>query len=197
MFDLLWGADSKRGSGRVAVFPRVAGIFPEGAQPRGRADGPSLAEAHRGRHLSTKEVSMKKFLTGVSSAALVLAATVAVAQQNQPRQNPPANPPQTDQAKPSDANANAGTFEGTITQIDQSGKSFVVRDVSGTDVTITWDQATRLMGSETSQGTTTDRSGQTSSSMSGLKVGDEVVVKTTDQGGKKVAAAVRVKPKKS
>jgi YD repeat-containing protein len=133
---------------------------------------------------------MKKFLMGVFSALLVLVATAAVAQQNQP-----ANPPKPDQVKGS--NVNAGTFEGTVTQIDQSGRTFVVRETGGTDVTITWDQATRLTGSETTQGTATDRSGQASSNMSGLKVGDEVVVKTTDQDGKKVAASVQIRTKKS
>jgi hypothetical protein len=133
---------------------------------------------------------MKKLLMAVFSAALVLAAAVATAQQNQPSTRPQSDPSQT-------SSASAATLEGTVSQIDQSGRSFVVRDASGTETTVYWDQTTRLMSPEGSQGMTTERSGQTSSNMSNLKVGDDVVVKTTDQGGKKVAATVKVQPKKS
>jgi len=118
------------------------------------------------------------------SAAVTLSAAVLVAQQDNRRPNDPqANNPQTyDSTKSA-----AGTYEGTVSQIDPSGGSFVLRDRSGSEVTIAWDSATRLTGVEASQGT----------GLSALKVGDEVTVKTMSQGGKNVASMVQVRPKKS
>jgi hypothetical protein len=136
-----------------------------------------------------KEVSMKKLLMTVLSAALVLAAAVATAQQNQPSTRP--------QADPHSSTASSANVEGTVSQIDATGRSFVVRDASGTETTVYFDQTTRLVAPEGNQGATTDRSGKTSSSISSLKVGDEVIVQTTDRDGKKFAATVKVQPKKS
>jgi hypothetical protein len=126
---------------------------------------------------------MKRFLTPVLAAAVALCAATLVAQQDNRKPNDPrANNPQTyDSAK------TAGTYEGTVSQIDPSGGSFVLRDRSGSEVTISWDQSTRLSGTEASQGT----------GLSALKVGDEVTVKTSTQGGKTVASMVQVRPKKS
>ena len=126
---------------------------------------------------------MKRFLTPMLAAAVTLSAAALVAQQDNRKPNDPrANNPQTyDSAK------SAGTYEGTVSQIDPSGSSFVLRDRSGSEVTIAWDSATRLTGVEASRGT----------GLSALKVGDEVTVKTSTQGDKTVASMVQVRPKKS
>ncbi|HTO75022.1 MAG TPA: DUF5666 domain-containing protein [Thermoanaerobaculia bacterium] len=126
---------------------------------------------------------MKRFLTPILAAALTLSAAALVAQQDNRRPNSARDEsPQT-----YDSARSAGTYEGTVSQIDSSGSSFVLRDRSGSEVTISWDQSTRLTGVEASQGT----------GLSALKVGDEVVVKTSAQGGKNVASMVQVRPKKS
>jgi len=120
---------------------------------------------------------------------------MAIAQQDTRR--PEAPPQSPNQGTITGEAATAQPIRGTVSQIDQSGRSFVVRDQSGRDVTVYWDQTTRLMGAEVNQGSSSDRSGQTASSMSGLKVGDDVEVNATNQNGKSVASSVRVKPKKS
>ncbi len=129
---------------------------------------------------------MKKFLTPVLASVFALSAAALVAQQDNKRPNDPRdNNPQTyDSAK------TAGTYEGTVSQIDASGSSFVLRDRSGKEVTIYWNSATRVMGSST-QGTTTEPA------MSSLKVGDDVSVKASTDGSKNVATSVEIRPKKS
>jgi len=127
---------------------------------------------------------MKRFLTPMLAAAVTLSAAALVAQQDNRRPNDPRDEnPQT-----YDSSKSAATFEGTVSQIDPSGSSFVLRDRSGSEVTISWDQSTRVMGAEASQA---------SSGMSTLKVGDEVVVKTATQGSKTLATTVQIRPKKS
>jgi hypothetical protein len=132
---------------------------------------------------------MKRIVTPILAVIFALFATVTVAQQDNSKPNQPDDKNQ--------STSSAGTLEGTVSQIDQSGKSFVLRDTSGKEVTIYWDQTTRLMGPEANQGSTSDRSGQTGSSMAGLKVGDEVTVNASTQGDKQVASSVQVRPKKS
>jgi hypothetical protein len=128
---------------------------------------------------------MKRLLTSVLVAAVSLSAAALVAQ---------------DAAKPSDkpsdsqssSSAAAGTYQGTITQIDETGRSFVLRDQSGQNVTVYWDQSTRLMAPEASQGQTSAQP-----AASGIKVGDDVLVRTTAQGDKNVATTIQIRPKKS
>ena len=128
---------------------------------------------------------MKRFLTPVLATVIALSAAALVAQQDNKRPTDPKDNPQTyDSAK------SAGMYEGTVSQIDQSASSFVLRDRSGKDVTIYWNSATRVMGPAT-QGTTSEPA------MSNLKSGDEVVVKTSTEGDKNVAASVQIRPKKS
>jgi len=129
---------------------------------------------------------MKRFLTPILASALTLSAAALVAQQDNKRPDSPRdqNPQTYDSAK------SAGTFEGTVSQIDQSGSSFVLRDRSGKEVTIHWNSATRVMGAST-QGTTSEPA------MSTLKVGDQVSVKTSTEGGNNIATSVEIRPKKS
>jgi hypothetical protein len=140
---------------------------------------------------------MKKFLTPLLATTFAFSAAALCAQENPSKpERPPQDPPAVQQQEAQPADTAAATVEGTITQIED-GRSFVVRDASNVDTVIFWDASTKLVGPETNTGTTTERSGQTTSSMSGLKVGDNVVVKTTEQGDKKVAASVQIVPKKS
>jgi hypothetical protein len=128
---------------------------------------------------------MKRFLTPMLAAALTLSAAALVAQDNKRPNDPRDNNPQT-----YDSTKSAGMYEGTVSQIDPSGSSFVLRDRSGKDVTIYWNSATRVMGSST-QGTTTEPA------MSNLKVGDDVSVKASTEGSKNLATSVEIRPKKS
>jgi len=129
---------------------------------------------------------MKRLLTPILAGVFALSAAALVAQQDNRRPNDPRdNNPQT-----YDSMKAAGTYEGTVSQIDQSGSSFVLRDRSGKEVTIHWNSATRVMGSST-QGTTSEPA------MSTLKVGDEVTVKTSTEGSNTVATSVEIRPKKS
>ena len=129
---------------------------------------------------------MRRLLTSVLVAGVSLSAAALVAQDA----TKPSDKPNDSQS--SSSSATAGTYQGTITQIDETGHSFVLRDQSGQNVTVYWDQSTRLMAPEASQG---QASGQ--SATTGIKVGDDVVVKTTSQGDKNVATTIQVRPKKS
>jgi Cu/Ag efflux protein CusF len=144
---------------------------------------------------------MKKIAVPLLATAFALFAAMAFAQQNTSQQSPQDNkqskPPETSQGNTTGEAATAQPMRGTVSQIDTSGRSFVLHDQSGRDVTVYWDQTTRLSGPEVSQGRTNNMSGQTNSNMNGLKVGDEVEVNATNQNGKSVAASVRVLPKKS
>ena len=140
---------------------------------------------------------MKKIAVPLFASGLALCTAIALAQQNtSPQENKRSNPPESPSGVTGEA-ATAQPLSGTVSQIDNSGRSFVLHDESGRDVTVYWDQTTRLSGPEVNQGRTEDMSGQTSSNMNGLRVGDRVEVNATNQNGKSVAASVRVLPKKS
>jgi Cu/Ag efflux protein CusF len=73
--------------------------------------------------------------------------------------------------------AQAKSVSGTITQVDNNAKMFVVKDESGQLVTVYWNDATRVTGD--------------------LKEGATVSLQTTEQDGKTVATSVQVRTKKS
>ena len=139
---------------------------------------------------------MKKIAVPLFATAFALFAAMASAQQNTSQQENKQKPPESPPGVTGEA-ATAQPMRGTVSQIDTSGRSFVLHDESGRDVTVYWDQTTRLSGPEVNQGRTNNMSGQTNSNMNGLKVGDQVEVNATNQNGKSVAASVRVLPKKS
>jgi hypothetical protein len=62
--------------------------------------------------------------------------------------------------------------EATITKLDMAGKSMVVKTADGKDMTIYWDDATKVQGT--------------------LKEGEAVHVKTSDKDGKTWATWVHV-----
>ena len=70
------------------------------------------------------------------------------------------------------------TIIGTITRIDNASKSMVVKDTSGTETTIYWNDGSKVDGGE-------------------LREGSTVKVDTKDQDGKTFATSIQVQaPKK-
>ena len=116
---------------------------------------------------------MKRLILSAAIAA-ALAATTAIAQEK-PQQDP-AQQPEARQSS-SQSQAPASTIRGTVASVDQSGKSFVVKDeASGKEVTVFWDSSTKVNGD--------------------LKPGSMVSLQTTDQGGKMMATSIDIKSAK-
>jgi Domain of unknown function (DUF5666) len=112
---------------------------------------------------------MKRLILSAAIAA-ALAATSAIAQEKP--QDPSA--PEARQATSQQA---ATSVKGTVSSVDQSGKSFVVKDdATGKEVTVYWDSTTKVSGD--------------------LKPGSMVSIQTTDQGGKMMATSIDVKSAK-
>ena len=113
---------------------------------------------------------MKRLILSAAIAA-ALAATTAIAQEK------PQDPSQQPEARQSSSQAPASTIHGTVASVDQSGKSFVVKDeASGKEVTVFWDSSTKVNGD--------------------LKPGSMVSLQTTDQGGKMMATSIDIKSAK-
>jgi hypothetical protein len=68
------------------------------------------------------------------------------------------------------------SIQGTISSVDNSAKSFIVKDSSGKEVTVFWTDATRLSGE--------------------LTEGASVMLQTTQQDGKTVATSIQVSSSK-
>jgi hypothetical protein len=117
---------------------------------------------------------MKKVLM---SAAVASAFAVALSAMPQER---PQNPSDPQKSSPSSVQNQATAMQGSITSIDSTNKSFVMKDeASGKEVTVFWDSSTKVTGD--------------------LKVGSAVSLQTTDQGGRTVATSIDAKassPKK-
>jgi cold shock CspA family protein len=77
----------------------------------------------------------------------------------------------------SHSQATTGTVQGTVSQLDLAGKTMKVRQSNGKEVTVRWDEATRMGGD--------------------LKDGSEVSVQTTQKGGETIATSIMVNAKKS
>jgi Domain of unknown function (DUF5666) len=111
-----------------------------------------------------KEVSMKRLLL---SAALVSAFAFATAAMAQDR-------PSSDKPSDSQKSMQSASIHGTITSVDNSGKSFTVKDDStGKETTVYWDSSTKLSGD--------------------LKVGSTVMVQSSQSSGKTMATSIEVK----
>jgi hypothetical protein len=103
------------------------------------------------------------------SAAIVagLAVSAAAIAQDSPQKPDTMKPAQSQQAAPS-------SIRGTITSVDNTAKSFVVKDdTSGKDVTVFWDSSTKVNGD--------------------VKVGNAVTLQTTDQSGRTMATSIDAK----
>jgi Domain of unknown function (DUF5666) len=115
---------------------------------------------------------MKRVILSAAIASALAVAASAIPQEK------PADPAAQPEARQSTSQqAPATSIKGTVASVDQSGKSFVVKDeASGKDVTVYWDSATKVNGD--------------------LKPGSMVSLQTTDQGGKMMATSIDIKSAK-
>jgi opacity protein-like surface antigen len=109
---------------------------------------------------------MKRVLLSAAIAAGLAVSAAAIAQDS-PQKPDAMKPAQSQQAAPS-------SIRGTITSVDNTAKSFVVKDdTSGKDVTVYWDSSTKVNGD--------------------VKVGNAVTLQTTDQSGRTMATSIDAK----
>jgi Domain of unknown function (DUF5666) len=120
---------------------------------------------------------MKRVLLSAAIVAGLALSTAAIAQDS------PQQKPSDSQQKPSDMKpmqsqqAAPSSIRGTITSVDNTAKSFVVKDDStGKEVTVYWDSSTKVNGD--------------------LKVGSQVSLQTTDQSGRTMATSIDAKAAK-
>ncbi len=100
---------------------------------------------------------MRKRLAGISVVAIVCLATLAL-------------------AAPDPSRTDSKTVTGVISQVDLTAKSMVVKESSGTEVTVFWNDATRVTGD--------------------LREGSAVKVTAKEEGGKTWATSIDVQAKK-
>ncbi len=113
---------------------------------------------------------MKRLIlsAAIASAFAVAASGIAQDKPQDPNQNP--NSPSTRQGSQSQATS----IRGSVVSVDQSGKSFVIKDDStGKETTVYWDSSTKMTGD--------------------LKAGSMVSIQTTDSGGKTMATSIDAK----
>jgi hypothetical protein len=103
---------------------------------------------------------MKKVSILALAVALVLS-TMAIAQETKPSDKPSQQP-----------SSSMTSLRGTISSVDNTGKSFVVKDANGKETTVYWNDATRLSGE--------------------LAPGATVVLQTSTQDGKVMASSIQV-----
>ena len=113
---------------------------------------------------------MKRIILSAAIASAIAAAASAVPQEK------PQDPSMQPEARQS-SHATTDTMRGTVSSVDQSGKSFIVKDnATGKEVTVYWDSSTKVVGD--------------------LKPGSTVSVQTTDEGGKVMATSIDVQSAK-
>jgi hypothetical protein len=111
---------------------------------------------------------MKRIILSAAMATALAAAASAVPQEK------PADPAQPEARQSTSQQTQATTMKGTVSSVDQSGKSFVIKDdATGKEVTVYWDSSTKVTGD--------------------LKPGSTVSIQTTDQGGKVMATSIDAK----
>lgn len=114
---------------------------------------------------------MKKVLALSIAIVLVLSASAFAGQE-------PARPQDPQASEPAPSSEQAQSVSGTISSLDNDQKMLVLRDDSGKEITVYWNDATRVSGGD-------------------LKEGASVSLQTTDQGGKTFATSIEVRTKKS
>ncbi|HEY1249664.1 MAG TPA: hypothetical protein VGH97_00655 [Thermoanaerobaculia bacterium] len=80
------------------------------------------------------------------------------------------------QSSPSSQQGSMKSIRGTVSSVDNTAKSLVVKDADGKEVTIFWTDATRLSGE--------------------LSQGASVMLQTMEQDGKTVATSIQVSSSK-
>ena len=101
---------------------------------------------------------MKKVLT-LSLASLLVVGSFAFADSNKAK------------------SSHGGTARGTIASVDQTAKTFVLRDAAGKEMTVSWNDATKVKGGS-------------------LKEGEQVQIRTVDKNGGHVATSISIEPSK-
>jgi ABC-type Fe3+-hydroxamate transport system substrate-binding protein len=104
-----------------------------------------------------KEIRMHKRFVALSAIALVCLATLAV-------------------AAPDPSQSDSKSISGVITRVDMNSKTMVVKDASGNEVTVYWNEATKVTGEP--------------------REGSSVRVDTREQDGKTWATTIDVQAKK-
>ena len=107
---------------------------------------------------------MKRTLVSSLALAFALSAATALAQSAQ------------DPSKSQPSQTMSKSLIGTVSSVDQTAKSFVVKDSNGKEVTVFWNDSTRMSGD--------------------LKDGASVSLQTSEQGGRVVATSVNVQASK-
>jgi hypothetical protein len=100
---------------------------------------------------------MRNRLVALSAIAIMCLATLAV-------------------AAPDPSQSDTKTISGVISRVDMNGKTMVVKDASGNEITVYWNEATRVTGEP--------------------REGSSVTVQTKEQDGKTWATAINVSAKK-
>jgi YD repeat-containing protein len=80
-------------------------------------------------------------------------------------------------AADNDKNMQPTTLQGTITKVSAADKTLTVKDTSGQETTVFWDESTRISGD--------------------LKEGSTVSLTCADKDGKKLASSISVRAPKS
>jgi Domain of unknown function (DUF5666) len=118
---------------------------------------------------------MKRSL--VLALALIFSLSIVATVGAQSTQDPSkSQPPQSSQDPSKSQPSQMKALRGTVSSVDNTAKSFVVKDSSGKEVTVFWTDSTRMSGD--------------------LKEGASVNIQTSDQGGKVVATSVEVQAAK-
>jgi hypothetical protein len=111
---------------------------------------------------------MKRLILSAAIASAFVVAAAALAQDK------PMDPAQPEARQSTSQQAQATSIKGTVVSVDQSGKSFVVKDdATGKETTVYWDSSTKMSGD--------------------LKAGSMVTIQTTDSGGKTMATSIDAK----
>ena len=112
---------------------------------------------------------MKRLILSAAIASACAVAATAIAQDK------PMDPAQPEARQSSSQSQSQTTsVRGSVVSVDQSGKSFVVKDdATGKETTVYWDSSTKVNGD--------------------LKAGSMVTIQTTDQRGKMMATSVDAK----
>ena len=69
--------------------------------------------------------------------------------------------------------SHGGNARGTVAAVDQTAKTFVLKDAAGKDTTVSWNDATKVQGGA-------------------LKEGEQVQVRTMEKDGHQVATSISI-----
>ncbi len=73
--------------------------------------------------------------------------------------------------------SHGGTARGTIASVNQTAQTFVLREAAGKEMTVSWNNATKVKGGS-------------------LKEGEQVQIRTVDKNGEHVATSIKIEAAK-